>query len=53
MTESKEKLAEEVINTMTKTIIDNDPVIENWGKAFQVVFNHIYVGYWIKLAMND
>ncbi len=52
MAQSKEKLAEDVINTITKTINDNYEVMENWGKAFQMVFNDINVGYWIKVAID-
>ncbi len=52
MTESKQKLAEELINRLIEKINYNAILFEGWGKAFQIMFTDINVGYWIKVAMD-
>ena len=52
MTESEERQAEELIKTVTKKINANAERIKGWGKAFQIVFRDISVGYWIRVSMD-
>jgi putative sterol carrier protein len=52
MAEDREKLGEDLIKELTKRINDNADLIAGWGKAFQIVFTDINVGYWIKVSMD-
>ncbi len=52
MSQSKEKLADELANRMADRIKENADLLAGWGKAFQVIYTDANVGYWYKLDMN-
>ncbi len=52
MSQSKEKIADELANRMADRIRENAEVMTGWGKAFQVIYTDANVGYWYKLSME-
>ncbi len=51
MTEKK-KLADDLIQNVTKKINDNAEKSKGWGKALKLVFTDIGTTYWVKLSMD-
>lgn len=51
MSEQKKKLADELIEVVKGKINEIADVNEGWGKALNIAFKDIGVGYWLKFAM--
>jgi putative sterol carrier protein len=50
--EEKKKLANDLIDEVTKRINANPEKSKGWGKALKLIFKDIDMAYWLKLSMD-
>lgn len=50
--EEKRRLADDLVQDITKRIDDNAEKTKGWGKAIKLVFTDIDVAYWMKFSMD-
>jgi putative sterol carrier protein len=48
----KQKMAEEIVNRIIKNVDSKPGILAKWGKAWQMYFTDINVGYVLKMGMD-